>query len=149
MACIDQKIRKNIVASVLPNYWKSTKTTKTTKKICRISACAKKVSCRDWEGMECACKSILGIKCYLYSQLKNAYKLYTTVWRCSQFYILMETIEQKVMHFLLLLVMACLALVCSLLQCVRWRGSRWREKWTSSRPSRLWGRRDLTWSTTR
>ena len=36
--------------------------------------------------------------------------------------------------------MACPALVCSLLQCVRWRGSRWRKKWTSSRPSRPWER---------
>ena len=96
-----------------------------------------------------ALKSILGIKSYVYSQLMIAHKLHTVVWRYSQFYILMDTIEQNVMHFLLLSVMACPALVCSLLQCVRWRGSRWREKWTSSRPSRPWGRRGLTWSTTR
>ena len=49
----------------------------------------------------------------------------------------------------ILSVMACPVLVSSLLQCVRWRESRWREKWTSSRLSKPWGRRGLTWSTTR
>ena len=35
----------------------------------------------------------------------------------------------------ILSVMACPGLVCSLRRCVRWRESKWKEKWTYSRPS--------------
>ena len=69
MACIDHEIRKNKVATVIPKYIKSVEILQTHNIL----------TCYDCEGIKFALKSILGIKSYVYSQLMNAYKLYTKV----------------------------------------------------------------------